>query len=93
MRFLLRESEDHSVVEEVHGVHSVKSCTKKVFKLNKKRSRTRLHLGLELIVSSLKGQSTKDNVSSQRVSCIFSIFRRSVKIVDNGFSVESQGMD
>lgn len=65
-----KESEDHVGLKEMQGTDSLKWLSKKVFeqtarKLKKKPSRARLHLDLEQVVSSLKGQSTKDNVLRQ----------------------------
>ena len=66
MCFFLRTSQDQLGEEGLHSLKFSKSSGEdgELLQQSKQRSRARLHLA----VSSLKGQSTEDNVSIQNVT-------------------------
>ena len=67
--FFHRTSEDQLGEEELHSLKFAKSSGDdgELLRQSKQRARSRLHLA----VSSLKGQSTEDNVSIQSSSAYF----------------------
>ena len=80
MCFSLRTSVDQLGEEGLHSLKFAKSSREdgELLQQRKQRSRARLHL----VVSSLKGQSTEDNVSMQIVSS--ACFGEAIKSRSNG---------